>query len=90
MLFRSIEPHRPQRVAQGLQVAVQPGEAGAKRIKPQLLGERERDGAQAATATLVPTPWLRSSVQSCCSTALASPNTMAVWGSSNSALAMPA
>ena len=53
-------------------------------------GRTERQAIQAATADLLPTPWLRSSLQSCCSTALASPNTIAVCGSSNRALAMPA
>jgi hypothetical protein len=69
-------------VAQGLEIGADPG--------PALLKSRECQGGLLQATTFLPTPMLRSSVSRPLSTALASPNTIAVWGSSNRAFLMPA
>lgn len=86
-------------VAAGISwVPSDPGSALNRRLKQPSAGQPARLGlcvcAQAQAATFwrlaLPTPSSRSSLSRLLSTALASPNTMAVWGSSNRALAMPA
>ena len=73
---------RPEGVSQGLEIGADPG--------PALLKNRECQGGLLQAATFLPTPMLRSSVSRPLSTALASPNTMAVWGSSKRAFLIPA
>lgn len=73
---------RPEGVSQGLEIGADPG--------PALLKNRGCQGGLPQAATFLPTPMLRSSVSRPLSTALASPKTMAVWGSSNRAFLIPA